>query len=770
MDSKTRPPCAKDRAEMKPAASKLSPNTTSELPEVDGSLPENVVESKDSPVQSDTLKTASAKNGGGKFLPPEDVGLFQPGEDEKGASVSSCLKKVADRFGIVVTGNSLQLGNSSPINEYLRLQADNMGLDASIKPLPYKIDDDQLPLLVQYPDGSFAVIEEKIGRRLSIWNGKQEIIRNRKSDLSQFNNWSCSLQMVFETDRVPFLSFMWFVGQISKMWPIYSQVVLATIIIHCFTLVVPLLMGIFYDRILPNLAENSLRVLVTGAIIVLAFDYILKNVRTSLVEKAALRVEQDAEPQLLSLVLDTTFAKLPTSAGHLAHAVQEFSRIKSLFTTQLVVGTIDFFFLFFFLFVIYLNSGMLFVVPGITSLLVLIVAVVYGFFIDANVSAQSTLQSRKTSFLNEVFNGVESIKTTNAARVFVSRWASEVEKSGEMSSKYRLAQSRCSMTTGFFGQMNSAALLIVAFFLIKDGSMSSGGLLATMVLSGRCIAVSASVSNLITSYLFARRSYKDLKGIIELDKENSEKRQFKIQQLAGGVSFDSVSFRYQPEAPYAIENVSFSTKPGEKIGIVGPMGSGKSTLLKILSGLADPSEGIVMLDGHNMAHLNIEKIREFTGVVPQSPVLFHGTLEMNLLMGSRTATQDSLRKALSISGIDKFVSKHPLGLKMPIQEGGRNLSRGQRQAVAVARALVGDPPLLLLDEPTSSMDSAQEKMLIDQIRMTMKDKSILVITHRPQILQVVNRIIVVDQGRIVADGPRDVILQKLSSPAAGRTA
>ncbi|WP_239057262.1 ATP-binding cassette domain-containing protein [Desulfovibrio sp. JC010] len=730
-------------------------------------------ENQDS-AKTDTIDTRGArnskKNGSEKenFEPQDNIGLFTPDEGEKGASITSCLKKIADKYGIVVTGSSLQLGSSSPINEYLRLQADNMGMELALKPLPLRIEDDMLPLVVQYTDGSFAILEEKVGRRLTLWNGNQEIIRNKKSDFSEFKDWSCSLKPIFETDRVPFLSSMWFMGQIGKMWPMYSQVILATVLIHCFTLVIPLLMGIFYDRILPNLAENSLRVLVTGAIIVLAFDYILKNVRTSLVEKAALRVEQDAEPQLLSLFLDTTYAKLPISAGHLAHAVQEFSRIKSLFTTQLVVGSIDFFFLFFFLFIIYLNSGMLFMVPAVTSFLVLIVAIVYGFFIDTNVSAQSKLQSRKTSFLNEIFNGVESIKITNAARLFVSRWASEIEKSGEMASKYRIAQSRCSMTTGFLGQLNSAGLLIVAFFLIKNGDMSSGGLLATMVLSGRCIAVSASMSNLITSYLFARRSYKDLCKILMLEKESNETRQFKIQQLGGGVRFDSVSFRYQPESPYALENVSFETRAGEKVGIIGPMGSGKSTLLKLLAGLAEPGEGLIMLDGHNMAHLNIEKVREFVGVVPQSPVLFHGTLELNLLMGSRTATQKSLQQALTISGINKFVSKHPLGLKMPILEGGKNLSRGQRQAIAVARALISNPPLLLLDEPTSSMDSTQERMLINQIKSTMADKSIFVVTHRPQILEVVDRILVVDQGRIVADGPRDEIIRKLSGPAPAK--
>ena len=689
-------------------------------------------------------------------------------ESDRGVSISECLKRAAEKLGVVVSESSLQLGSTAPINEYLRLQASNMELGMEISQLPSRVDQDSLPLIAQYPDGSYAVLEERIGKRLTIWNGQLETIPNDEDGLSQFKDWGCSLHAIFETDRVPFLSLLWFTGQVSKMWPLYSQVILATFVIHTFTLVIPLLMGIFYDRILPNLAESSLKVLIVGAVIVLFFDYILKNVRTALVEKAALRVEREAEPHLLAQILDITFSKLPSSSGHLTHAVQEFARIKSLFTTQLVVGSIDFFFLFFFLFVIYLNSGILFLVPAVISFLVLVVSIVYGFVIDNNVSSQSKLQSRKTSFLNEIFQGLESIKTTNAARLFVSRWTTEVEKSGEMSSKYRIAQARCSMTTGFLGQLNSAGLLIVAFFLIKSGDMSSGGLLATMVLSGRCIAVSASMANLITTYLFARRSYKDLRELLSLEKETSETKQFKVQQLHGGVRFDGVSFRYDAEAPYALENISFSTQPGEKIGIIGPMGSGKSTLLKLLAGLSTPSEGVIFLDEHNMASLNLGKVREFMGVVPQSPVLFHGTLEFNLLMGACTVTPETLQNALTISGIEKFISKHPLGLKMPILEGGKNLSRGQRQAVAIARALISDPPLMLLDEPTSSMDSTQEMMLLKRTKDTLADKSLFIVTHRPHMLQAVDRILVIDQGKIVADGPRDEIIAKLSNPAAGQ--
>ncbi|MBI9080932.1 MAG: ATP-binding cassette domain-containing protein [Pseudodesulfovibrio sp.] len=656
----------------------------------------------------------------------------------------------------------MELGNSSTLNEYLQMQADNMGLQASLKECPRRFRSKQLPALVQYADGSFAVIEKLHGQLLEVWNGDTAAVKNNVIGLEQFGDWRCSFASIFKTDSAPFLSLTWFTGQLGRMWPIYSQVILASILIHCFTLVIPLLMGIFYDRILPNLAESSLRVLITGAIIVLAFDYLLKNIRSILVEKAALLVEREAEPHLLREIFNVVHAALPSSVGHLTHAVQEFSRIKTLFTSQLVLGTIDFFFLFFFLFVIYLNSGILFLVPAVISFLVLLVSLVYGFFIDHTVSAQSHLQSRRTSFLNEIFHGMESIKVTNAARVFISRWSSEVEKSGEMSSKYRLAQSRCTMTTSFLGQLNSIGLLVVAFSLIGSGSMSSGGLLATMVLSGRCVAVCASVANLVTSYLFARRSYKDLYGILQLEKESNETSHLQVENVRGGLAFDSVSFRYYPEAPYVLENISFSIQPGEKVGVIGPMGSGKTTMLKLLACLALPTEGVLLLDDHNMAHLNVEKVREFMGVVSQSPVLFQGTLEFNLLMGARNVSQDALEHALLISGIDTFVSKHPLGLKMPILEGGKNLSRGQRQSVAIARALIGDPPILLLDEPTSSMDSAQQRIFIERMSREMEGKTMLIITHRPDILKIVDRILVIDQGKLVADGPRDAVLAKLA--------
>ena len=721
----------------------------------------------------DTLETgtgeAAENEHAARTVADEDVGIFDPDATrEEGAPVDQCLRHVMGELGVVTSDNSLMIGRDYPLNDYLRLQGDNNKLKTSITKLPGRFSDANLPALVRYPDGSFAVLEDKNGSSLTVWSGESRTIRNRKKDLVEFEDWMCVYRPMFETDEFPFLSLSWFTGQIRGMWPIYGQVILATVLIHCFTLVIPLLMGIFYDRILPNLAGNSLNVLLTGAVIVLLFDYILKNVRTSLVEKAALRVEKDSEPELLARILDTIHVRLPSSSGHLAHAVQEFSRIKSLFTTQLTIGAIDFFFLFFFLFVIYLNSGFLVIVPAVISFLVLIVAIVYGFFIDQNVSAQSRLQSRKTSFLNEVFQGVESIKASNAARLFTHRWATEVEKSGEMASRYRMAQARCSMTTGFLGQMNSAGLLLVAFFLISDGSMTSGGLLATMVLSGRCIAVTAAVSGLITSYLFARRSYKDLRDLLALEKETSEVRQLKVQRVLGGVTFDGVSFRYLPESPYVLENISFKSNPGDKIGIIGPMGSGKTTLIKLLAGLATPTEGVVQLDNHNMAHLNLERVRDFMGVVPQSPVLFYGTLEFNLLMGSRTATQETIRAALSCSGIETFVSKHPLGLKMQILEGGKNLSRGQRQAVAIARALINDPPLLLMDEPTSSMDSTQERLFISRVRKSMADKTLFIVTHRPQILQVVDRILVIDQGTIKADGPRDEILARLANPGRAK--
>lgn len=679
-----------------------------------------------------------------------------------GTEPTACMRHLAEHFGLVVTDRTLSVGQSNNVDEMFRVQADNIGLSMTPRTGYGKVRNEDLPCIAQCQAGDFVVLEKLDGQDMVLWDGHKRIVQNRRDIWDDLNNRIWTFSMVFETDKLEFLSQSWFFGQVKRMWPLYWQVVFASIFIHCFTLVIPLLMGIFYDRILPNLAESSLRVLITGAVIVLFLDFVLKNIRASLVEKAALRIERDAEPYLLGQLLDVVLTALPSSSGHLTHAVQEFSRIKSLFTTQLVLGIIDFFFLFFFLFVIFLNSGMLVVVPAVISLLVLIVAVTFGILIDKNVSSQSNLQSRKSSFLNEVFAGIEAIKVSNASRIFKARWATEVEKSGEMASMYRLAQSRCSMMTGFLGQLNSAGLLVVAFFLIGSGSMTSGGLLATMVLSGRCIAVSASMTNLITTYLFAKRSYVDLRDLLSLEKENSEQKQYKVERLNGNLTFDSVSFRYFPESPFVLENVSFKIKAREKVGIIGPMGSGKSTLLKLIAGLAMPSEGVILLDEQNMAFLNLERVREHMGVVPQSPVLFYGTLEFNLLMGASKVTQESFSRALNVAGLTSFVSSHPLGLKMQILESGNNLSRGQRQSVAIARSIVDDPTLLLLDEPTSSMDSVQEKNFIVQMQQSMKDKTVVVVTHKPSVLQMVDRIMVVDGGRIVADGPKQTILKKLS--------
>ena len=711
-----------------------------------------MTESRQDMVKSAELASSCQATGSGEPI-PAPVGM--------GAPISSCLQRMAESFGIRVCDSGLEWDGSTQLRHFVHSQATNMGLCAEISARPTRFEAKELPALVQYADGSFAVIEKRRGRMLEAWNGASFCLPNTPGGLEQFEDWACTFGAPCETDNIPFLSLAWFTRQVGRMWPIYSQVILASVMIHAFTLVIPLLMGIFYDRILPNLADNSLRVLATGAVIVLVFDYLLKNIRAGMVEKAALKVEREAEPHLLREVFSVIHSALPVSVGHLTHAVQEFSRIKTLFTSQLVLGVLDFFFLFFFLFIIFLNSGILVLVPLTISVLVLLISLVYGLFVDRTVAMQTQLQSRRSSFLSEVFQGMESIKVANASQAFVSRWAHEVEKSGEMGARYRLAQSRCSMATSLFSQVNSVGLLVVAFILIANGSMTSGGLLTTMVLSGRCVSICAAVANLVTSCLFARRSYKDLCAILNLEKEPGETRHLLVQNVRGDLAFDAVSFRYVPEAPYVLENVSFSIRAGERVGIIGPMGSGKTTLLKLVAGLARPSEGVLLLDGHNIGHLNLEKVRERIGVVPQSPTLFHGTLEFNLLMGARNVSQENLERALSISGIATFVSKHPLGLKMHIAEGGKNLSRGQRQSVAIARALVQDPSILVMDEPTSSMDSVQERVFVDRMRQEMQGKTMLVVTHRPSILQIVDRILVIDQGRLVADGPRDAILAKL---------
>lgn len=679
-------------------------------------------------------------------------------------TLKACLVYALRLCGVMVTEESL-LGERAAFNldniNALGAQAGytvkpGLGVDS--------LDSLMLPAIVQFANGAFGVVTKIDGNEYTVWTGEVVEIVDIRNDFNTLFLPKYLTVAKIEHDYGPdFLTPAWFFQQIKNLWPAYSQIIFVSVFINCFTLVIPIFMGIFYDRVLPNLAQNSLFVLVTGAALILLFDFLLKNVRSTLVERAAIKVERTAEPMLMQQILGIRLTELPQSAGKLVNTVQDLSRIKNLFTTQIILGVIDFFFLGFFLLFIYFNSSLLFLVPMICAFITIAASYIFAVILDKNITSQMQLQSRKTSFLNEIFSSLESIKASNGEKSILNSWNTEVFKSSLVSSKYRATQAKCSYTVAFLGQLNTVMLILVAFYLISEGSISSGSLLTTMVLSGRVIAVAASVANLVTSYMFAKRSGEELKKLLELEQEEPQGQTYYPEKIIGDISFKNVNFRYDPKLPYTLQDISFDIKHGERIGIIGPTGSGKSTLLKLITGLAAPSEGIITFDNYNLHHLTLSRVRQFMGVIPQSPVLLQGTLESNLLISGAPITRATLEFALKISGLTKLVQQNPLGLKMQISEGGLNLSRGQRQAVCLARAIIGQPRMLFMDEPTSSMDTLSEDRFIRGVKGYMKDQLLIVVTHRKKILSLVDRVIVLENGRISYDGPTSGIIKKTNA-------
>ena len=673
----------------------------------------------------------------------------------KGTDLKEALAYALRISGIIVSSETLLAKDTklslSNLNAY--------GVKLGYKIVPSmeinKVDFMALPCIVQFCAGGCGVITDVSDHSFKIWDGMGIVelskLKNERDNILIANYWK--VVKLEGQAEAPFLTLAWFLEQIKSSWSIYSQVTFATVIINSFTLVIPLFMGIFYDRILPNLAENSLFVLATGAALILFVDYILKNIRCHQVEAASLKLERIADPLLFKNLIEKRFCALPQSAGRLTNAIQELSRIKNLFTTQIVLSVIDGLFVFFFLLVIFLNSSSLFLVPLISFILTVSVSAIFALVLEKNITAQTRLQARKFSFLNEVFNALESIKSCNGINNTMMLWNTEVFKSSEVSSRYRSTQAKAGYVTAFLGQLNTVGLIFMAFFLISSGVISSGGLLTTMILSGRVIAIAASVSNLLVSYIFAKRSYEDIIKLLELETENNPKVSFYPDTIRGDITLQDVSFRYHPNLPFALQNISLKIKAGEKIGIVGATGSGKSTLLKLMTGLASPTSGLIAYDNYNLSHLSLTRVREFMGVIPQSPLLLQGTLESNILMAGTSVSRAGLERALKIAGLVDMIKNHPMGIKMQVAEGGNNLSRGQRQAICLARALVHNPRILFFDEPTSSMDTARENLFINSLKQVLTDQVMVVVTHRKKILSLVQRLIVLEHGQIKYDGP-----------------
>ncbi|WP_263081491.1 type I secretion system permease/ATPase [Endozoicomonas sp. Mp262] len=550
----------------------------------------------------------------------------------------------------------------------------------------------------------------------------------------------------------------WFWGTILGSWRIYRDVILASLLINIFVIASPLFTMNVYDRVVPNQAFDTLWVLALGAFIVFSFDFILKIVRGYFIDLAGKKSDILLSARIMERVMGLSMSARPQSVGSFAKNLQEFESIREFITSSTVTALVDLPFTVIILFVIFILGGPVAIIPLVGMILIGI----YSYAIQAPLksSVEKTLRSstQKSATLIESLSGMEALKIAQAEGEVQHKWEKVVGHIATWGIKTKLLSASASTFSAYIQQLANIGMVITGVYLITEGELSMGGLIASVMLSGRCLAPMAQVAGLATRYNQATSALDGLNQVMAMPLERPADRDYVHRpELKGNLEFDAVDFKYPEQEIHALRDISLNIKAGEKVAIIGRIGSGKTTMEKLILGLYEPEAGAIRVDGVDLRQINPTDLRRCIGCVSQDITLFYGSIKENITLGASYVDDALLLKAAEMAGVTEFANKHPQGLDMNVGERGQNLSGGQRQSIAMARALLMDPPILVLDEPSSSMDNTTELRMKQQLSERSKDKTLILVTHKASMLELVERLIVMDNGRVVADGPKDQV-------------
>lgn len=554
----------------------------------------------------------------------------------------------------------------------------------------------------------------------------------------------------------------WFWGTIKRSIAIYRDVLIASFLINIFVLINPLFVMNVYDRVVPNNSVETLWVLAIGVFIVYLFDFGLKMLRAYFIEIAGKKGDIILSALLFEKVLSLKYSSLPASVGSFASNLREFDSIKSFFSSTTNVIFIDLPFAILFLLVIGFIGGAIVIVPLVTIPLIILYSFVIRPRLKIAVEKTFASNAQKNSTLIESLTAMETVKTQRATSSIQLGWEQAVGYIAKWSLTSRMLSASVVNFAGFMQQITSVGIIITGVYLISEQEMTMGALVACVMLSGRAIAPMSQVANMVISFHQASTALKGLNDIMALPSERSDDKQFIYRKnLKGTIEFQEVSFSYPKDEQKALDKVSFNIKAGERVALIGRVGSGKSTIEKLVMGLYSADEGSVRVDGIDINQIDPVDLRRNFGYMPQDVMLFAGSVRDNIVIGSPQTDDDSLVDVANLTGVSGMVNRHPQGFDMPVGERGAALSGGQRQAVAVARSLIHKPNILILDEPTASMDNASEEQIKRILSDYTKERTLLLVTHKMALLSLVDRIIVMESGKIIADGSKEAVLEAL---------
>lgn len=556
----------------------------------------------------------------------------------------------------------------------------------------------------------------------------------------------------------------WFWGPMLECKSIYARVAVAAILVNIFGLTSPIFIMNIYNRVIPNNAIETGWVLGIGALTVFVFDFIIRNLRGYFIDLAGRRIDIIAGRRIYDQLLNMKLADRPASSGSFANMLRDFDSVRDFITSATLTTVIDLPFTFLFLFVIWILGGpVAFILAGLI-LLVFIAGVILQLPLKSLVRKSTKSAEAKHGLLIESIHGLETIKAVGADGRMREKYGRYLAENSGYAQGSRFVSGVGVNFSSWIQQTASIFVVLVGMYLVKDSEMSVGALIACVLLGGRAIAPIGQMANLMSRYHSARTALKTLNEIMSKPVERPAHTQFLHRpELKGKITLRKVSFIYPRTNRKVIDTASFSIEPGEKVGIIGRIGSGKSTLARLAMGLYDPSEGTMLFDDTDYRQIDPADLRQNVAYIAQDVVLFNGTVRDNIAVSVPHASEEDILQASIAAGVHDFISHHPMGYDTQVGERGEGLSGGQRQCVALARAMLLKPNLYICDEPTNAMDTQAETSFVKHIQEQTKDKTLILITHRHHLLTLVDRLILMDQGRVVMDGPRDKVIEAINN-------
>jgi ATP-binding cassette, subfamily C, bacterial LapB len=561
----------------------------------------------------------------------------------------------------------------------------------------------------------------------------------------------------------------WFWGTLAENKGIYRDVMVAALLINIFALAMPLFTMNVYDRVVPNKAVETLWVLGIGVALIVFGDLLLRSMRAYFLDWASARIDVKLSAQIMEKVLGTRYEAKPTSVGSFASNLRSFESVRDFITSATVVTLIDLPFGIIFLIVIAWISPYM-VLPALIGGAVVLI---YSLSVQTKMHDLSETMYRASAQRNatliESLVGLETVKSMGVEGQMQGKWEKSALFLSEVGSKLKLLSSSITNGTYALQQIISVAIVILGVYLISNGDLTMGGLIACSQLTSRGLAPISQIAGLFTQYHTAATSLKSLDEVMGKPVERNKGVNFLSRPaFRGEIEFKNVSFKYPGSDELALNRISFKIRPGEHVGLIGRMGSGKTTINKLILGLYQPTEGAILIDGIDARQIDPAELRRSIGYVQQDNHLFYGSLRENITLRHPHADDQSVLQAAQVGGIAEFVNAHPKGFDLEVGERGDTLSGGQRQGVGIARAFVTQPQIVLLDEPTSAMDHSGEETVKRNIAQATADKTMIVISHRNAMLELAERLIVIDSGQVVADGNKEDVTAALRAGKVGK--